>query len=337
MFGGGPPGSAGAAGVPLFQFVQPQPGQPGAPGGGRGQPANFNPFQMFLGGPGGGAVDPQVLAELVSQGVDPFGFGGPFQEGSRPQAAPDQGQQPARIPTAASAMKSLAKIKVTKHDIEANESTECSICLDDLVVGQPATRIPCGHLYHEDCVKDWLKKSNECPVCRYELPTDNAEYERGRRMRMAGRKLRMRHADLACKSAQELTRLATHIGVDITGCLEKSELVERIASSPKVEIIPVDGDGADARPDAVDTASSSSCGPARSSAGPAPMDVDESHSAPTSPSGPSPSAPPSISLDGKSVSELKKLASRCGVSLDGCLEKYEIVQRIKESPSFRDG
>ncbi|OLP90009.1 E3 ubiquitin-protein ligase [Symbiodinium microadriaticum] len=57
-----------------------------------------------------------------------------------------------------------------------------------------AIRLPCGHLFYEDAVKDWLKKSNEClelglvgPVCRWELPSDDAEHEKGRSERMAGR------------------------------------------------------------------------------------------------------------------------------------------------------
>merc|ERR1719491_463581 len=80
-------------------------------------------------------------------------------------------------PTSKSMMRQLPRVKVTSHDLAVNESNECSICLDELVIGQPALRIPCGHLYHEECVKDWLRKSNECPVCRFELPTDDAEYE----------------------------------------------------------------------------------------------------------------------------------------------------------------
>merc|ERR1719343_1813791 len=110
----------------------------------------------------------------------------------------------------------------------------------DLTAGETALRIPCGHLFHEDCVKDWLKKSNECPVCRFELPTDDAEYEKGRQSRMAGRKIRLRRADLDVKTVQELRRLAGFIAVNVRGCLEKSEIVERIASSPKVKIVEAD-------------------------------------------------------------------------------------------------
>merc|ERR1719188_87701 len=129
------------------------------------------------------------------------------------QQQPEQRSGPP--PTSAATLRSLPRIKVTAYDIAANEGSECSICLGDLEVGEPALRIPCGHLFHEECVKDWLKKSNECPVCRFELPTDDAEYERGRQTRMASRKIRMRRVDLDVKSVQELKHLAHFIGVDV--------------------------------------------------------------------------------------------------------------------------
>lgn len=33
--------------------------------------------------------------------------------------------------------------------------------------------MPCGHLYHDNCILTWLSKHNSCPSCRFELKTDN--------------------------------------------------------------------------------------------------------------------------------------------------------------------
>merc|ERR1712054_167441 len=73
--------------------------------------------------------------------------------------------------------------------------------------------------------------------CRYELPTDDAAYERGREERMAGRKIRLHHAELARRSAAELRRLALFLKKDVSGCLEKSELVACITASSQVEMV----------------------------------------------------------------------------------------------------
>jgi hypothetical protein len=298
----------------------------------------MNPLEMLFGGAFGPAngnmqMDPAFMENFFGPGA----AGGSAWAG----AAPQQAEQPQRregapVATSRSMMRSLPKVKVTAHDIEKNESNECSICLDELVIGQPAMRIPCGHLYHEDCIKDWLKKSNECPVCRFELPTDDAEYERGRRLRMADRKIRLRREDIAVKSAQELRRLAEFLKIDITGCLEKGEFVERIASSSQVEIV----DGA-AEGNASSTSSThlfdyASAMPTEHTGAPnvrwddveMRLPENEAGAARSTETAPAPAVtkPP---LEGQSVSTLRKLARELGVSLDGCLEKGEIVERIR--------
>ena len=43
-------------------------------------------------------------------------------------------------------------------------------------------RLWCGHMFHTDCVIPWLSKQNTCPLCRYELPSNNPTYELKRRV-----------------------------------------------------------------------------------------------------------------------------------------------------------
>ena len=33
--------------------------------------------------------------------------------------------------------------------------------------------LPCIHNYHPDCIKDWLKNKNTCPICKFELTEEN--------------------------------------------------------------------------------------------------------------------------------------------------------------------
>ncbi|KAG6479497.1 hypothetical protein ZIOFF_062963 [Zingiber officinale] len=47
---------------------------------------------------------------------------------------------------------------------------DCSVCLCRLADGDRVRRIPCGHVFHRDCLDGWLLQLNlSCPLCRYRL------------------------------------------------------------------------------------------------------------------------------------------------------------------------
>ena len=49
-------------------------------------------------------------------------------------------------------------------------SAVCSICLDDY--SNPdikVNKLPCSHLYHKDCIQEWLQDNDSCPECRSEI------------------------------------------------------------------------------------------------------------------------------------------------------------------------
>ncbi|KAK8635556.1 hypothetical protein V6N13_004290 [Hibiscus sabdariffa] len=56
-------------------------------------------------------------------------------------------------------------------EVEAGDET-CMICLNELEVGFEAARMPCSHDFHGDCIKKWLSQSHYCPICRFEMPTN---------------------------------------------------------------------------------------------------------------------------------------------------------------------
>ena len=42
-------------------------------------------------------------------------------------------------------------------------SDECAICWDSM---QAACKLPCGHLFHNSCLRSWLEQDTSCPTCR---------------------------------------------------------------------------------------------------------------------------------------------------------------------------
>ena len=42
----------------------------------------------------------------------------------------------------------------------------CSICLDDFDETKDIVYLDCQHIYHEDCIIEWINKDPSCPLCR---------------------------------------------------------------------------------------------------------------------------------------------------------------------------
>lgn len=81
------------------------------------------------------------------------------------------------LPAAKSVLENLPLVAVNEEDLKGS-NLACAVCKDEILLRERVTRLPCSHYYHCDCVVAWLNIRNTCPVCRYELPTDDADYER---------------------------------------------------------------------------------------------------------------------------------------------------------------
>jgi hypothetical protein len=46
---------------------------------------------------------------------------------------------------------------------------KCDICYENYTIG---IRMPCLHMLHRECILDWLERTNSCPYCRFQLPTN---------------------------------------------------------------------------------------------------------------------------------------------------------------------
>jgi hypothetical protein len=52
---------------------------------------------------------------------------------------------------------------------DIQNETKCSICLEQFKRGERVCELPCKHIFHDDCVREWLSREATCPVCRKKL------------------------------------------------------------------------------------------------------------------------------------------------------------------------
>ena len=61
--------------------------------------------------------------------------------------------------------KHLKKYSALKED-------KCPICLQKYMGADIIKEFPCKHIFHKNCIFKWLKKSNLCPLCKYDITND---------------------------------------------------------------------------------------------------------------------------------------------------------------------
>lgn len=145
------------AGGANIQFViENAGGDHGGGGGGFRLPSNLGDYYV-------GAGLEQLIQQLAEN--DPNRYGTP--------------------PAAKTAIEGLPSISVSKELLDS-DSSQCAVCMDEFELGAQARQMPCKHVYHPDCILPWLELHNSCPVCRYELPTDDLDYEQRARGEAGG-------------------------------------------------------------------------------------------------------------------------------------------------------
>lgn len=88
-------------------------------------------------------------------------------------------------PASVSFVNSLPRVVINNEQAK-HDDLACAICKDLLTIGTVVNQLPCNHLYHPSCILPWLSARNSCPLCRYELPTDDKDYEEGKQNIISG-------------------------------------------------------------------------------------------------------------------------------------------------------
>jgi hypothetical protein len=48
--------------------------------------------------------------------------------------------------------------------------SECSICTETYKDTDIVSNLPCNHLFHTKCIKEWVCYSPTCPICKADIP-----------------------------------------------------------------------------------------------------------------------------------------------------------------------
>ncbi|KAF0691127.1 Aste57867_17584 [Aphanomyces stellatus] len=151
---------------------------------------NGRPVEVFITGTGGADAGSGLLGALgnifqtmqpgqttgVASNIGDYAFGNISNIINHlMQNDPNQHGAP---PAAKTVMENLPKVHISQEEVDCKH--DCAVCKDMFELKEEALRLPCTHDFHSDCILPWLKQHNSCPVCRFELPTDDHDYERMR-------------------------------------------------------------------------------------------------------------------------------------------------------------
>ncbi|KAF4354037.1 hypothetical protein F8388_002437 [Cannabis sativa] len=79
------------------------------------------------------------------------------------------------VQTVPATQDSIRALQDLSDDDDGLSSETCSICLEKISsfgdCRSKGVEMPCSHVFHKDCIVQWLEISHLCPLCRYPMPT----------------------------------------------------------------------------------------------------------------------------------------------------------------------
>jgi hypothetical protein len=132
-------------------------------------------------------------------------------------------------PTPAAAKSVIANLPSHTITSQPDELDVCPVCQEELQIHDVCTTLPCSHVFHkDDCLKPWLQEHHTCPVCRFELITDNQEFNETVFARMQARESKHREATLSQLDTTTTSESALYFPVGtpvrITGLQQQARL-----------------------------------------------------------------------------------------------------------------
>lgn len=70
---------------------------------------------------------------------------------------------------------SASSSSTTNEDKQQDD--KCAICLGDYEPDEDVKNMPCGHMFHSECLGRWLKINRTCPICKQSLRPEDGPAE----------------------------------------------------------------------------------------------------------------------------------------------------------------
>lgn len=51
-------------------------------------------------------------------------------------------------------------------ETDHNGQTTCMVCLNSFEASNEVRQLPCGHVFHVQCIDQWLRRCTDCPICK---------------------------------------------------------------------------------------------------------------------------------------------------------------------------
>ena len=66
--------------------------------------------------------------------------------------------------------KQFDKLPFVKYDKDKySKNYQCIICMEEFEKNEKVTLLPCDHIFHSNCIEQWLLKQRSCPFCKSEI------------------------------------------------------------------------------------------------------------------------------------------------------------------------
>ncbi|PRQ54404.1 putative aminoacyltransferase, E1 ubiquitin-activating enzyme [Rosa chinensis] len=72
------------------------------------------------------------------------------------------------LPASKAYVDAIPTVRMTSRSMSV-----CAVCKEQFAEDAEAKQLACNHVYHPDCILPWLSSRSSCPLCRYQLPTDD--------------------------------------------------------------------------------------------------------------------------------------------------------------------